>query len=128
MAASFHIPGRTPDEQEAIYMKMAEQVRLPVPLHGQRISSIIFQHNGDIWTATVGQQLHGRRTSGRRGHEREVPLSDPATVLAIFPGNPYFVFTDKGPYLGNARSMWENPFMAGQPLHIDCFDSDQTTR
>jgi hypothetical protein len=49
----------------------------------------------------------------------ETPVSDPATVLAIFPGDPFLVVTDKG--VAGVRSEWENPFMAGMPSSVARF-------
>lgn len=49
---------------------------------------------------------------GRRGEADDVTtrLSDGATVLAIFPGNPYLVVTDAWP-MTDRFSGWENPFL-----------------
>jgi hypothetical protein len=82
-------------------------------------------HDGEEWTATVGERLRGSklRKTRRRGIgsiERTVPLSDPAVVFAIFPGYPYMVVTNHG--IGQSvGSAWANPFMAGEPRRITLF-------
>lgn len=87
------------------------------------ISSIDFESNGEEWTATVGQKLHGiKRTSYMRngvGLERTQRLEDEATVTSITQGenNVCTVTTNKWP-LTEARSAFENPFWAGVPAHI----------
>lgn len=116
-APKFFIPFADSDEQaERVYAGFAKSCATQVPEIGKRIYSITYAHNGSIWTATVGQQLSGTKTvtkgQGRSKVQRSHSVSDPATVLAIFAGNPYYVFTN-----GNlsVRSSWENPFLAGQP-------------
>ena len=95
----------------------------------KRVYSITFVHNGERWTATVGESLRGKgfRTSRSRGMriEREYPVSDPAIVMAIFPGIPYMVVTNhrmRGQRVGSA---WENPFFAGEPESVTYFSSPQ---
>lgn len=48
------------------------------------------------------------------------PVGDSASVLAIFPGNPYIVVTDAG-RTGGLLSRWVNPFMAGKPRSVAYF-------
>ena len=89
----------------------------------RRIYSITFVHDGEEWTATVGEQLRGikHRVTRSKGQqlERTTPISDAAMVLAIFPGAPYIVVTDKG--INQKYSKWENPFMAGSPVTVKYF-------
>jgi len=96
------------------------------PELSQRVYSIAYTHNGEEWVATVGQQLRGvqRRKvrSGGTSVERECPVADPATVLAIFPGSPYIVVTNHR-IAANVVSKWENPFMAGQPKSVTRFSA-----
>jgi hypothetical protein len=91
----------------------------------RRIYSIHFNHDGEEWIATVGEQLRGTRTRTRRRGGRNVDvtneLRDPATVLAIFSGTPFFVVTNARPITGLV-SAWVNPFMAGQPNSVSYFD------
>jgi hypothetical protein len=92
------------------------------PPPDKRIYSIDFVHDGTHWTATVGEILKGTstrlRTRGGRRVEVTTPVSDPATVLAIFAGNPYMVATTGGIAV---RSAWVNPFMAGIPTRMVYF-------
>lgn len=115
----FFLPHCEPDEQEEIYERLATDCHRTVP--SQRIFSISYRHDADHWTATVGAQLQGSRTewkgSRRKGTERTITLHDPATVLAIFPGVPYMVYTDGG----RGRTRWENPFLAGDPISVTYF-------
>ena len=79
-----------------------------------------FRHNGEEWTATVGERLVGRRWKavGRPRIERVQHLSDPARVLAIFAGHPFAVVLD------GTRSAWNNPFYAGDVRSIVRFALD----
>lgn len=118
-APPFFIPRVSPESQEDVYSGFAESIGHPTPELGRRVFSIVFRHDGVEWTATVGQVLHGTRHKARRhrgvAYEHTSPVSDSATVLAVFAGNPYFVFTDSGLAVGSISS-WVNPFMAGRPI------------
>jgi hypothetical protein len=88
---------------------------------GERIYSIAFEHNGETWTATVGQSMRGvRRTvkkvKGKR-IEQEYTLHDNAKVLAIFWNSPYFVVLDGTP------TPWANPLYAGEPKSVTRFST-----
>jgi hypothetical protein len=121
----FLIPGTSDDELERRYAELAAMCSCEPPPPGERISSIRYGHDGSEWVATVGETLRGEKITRKRRKgewvERRETLTDPATVLAIFPGSPYLVVTDKGPFLGNANSWWENPFMAGVPKSVRHF-------
>ena len=121
---AFFVPAATPENQESVYAELAKMGRSSVPPDSSRIYSITYTHDGEEWTATVGEKLKGVRykTSRAKGKkiERVLQLSDPAVVLAIFPGNPYIVITNHR--IGvNVGSRWENPFMAGVPDEVTCF-------
>jgi hypothetical protein len=122
-APTFFVPDVPAEEQEDSYKEMADFCHRPALPPDQRIYSIVYTHDSVEWTASVGRQLRGTKTTLKRGRELRTPHSDSATVLAIFPGNPYLVVTDKGPHFGNARSQWENPFMVGQPNSVTRFRS-----
>lgn len=110
-------------DAERAYEQLAKICHSTPPPPGERVYSITFKHNGERWVATVGERLVGTKThvSKSKGvrKEYEVSLSDPAVVVAIFPGNPYLVFT--GTESGTGRSAWENPFMAGSPSAVTYF-------
>ena len=93
--------------------------RPPLPPN-ERIFSIVYMHDGVERTATVREQLHGSKTTTKRGRESRSRHSDGATVLAIFSGNSYRVVTIASPF-GNKRSVWANPFMAGEPKRVTLF-------
>jgi len=104
-------------EQSVWFRDLAAIAQQAVPPENERVYSITYTHNGEEWTSTVGETSRGmlRRTKGRGATKREVVdrLSDAATVLAIFPGNPYYVVTDKN-IVRQVRSDWANPFMMGR--------------
>ena len=125
---TFFVPPEHPDftqeKQEVAYAEFAAMCHKAVPEPAKRIYSITYTHDGKDWTATVGETLRGihYKTVRSRGQksERSIHVSDPATVLAIFPGDPFFVVTSYR-FWGNVRSAWENPFMAGRPKSIIYF-------
>ena len=125
---TFFVPAATLETQESVYAGFAEWCKCSVPKLEQRVYSITYIHDGEEWTATVGERLHGirRRTSRSRGKtiERTIRLSDPALVLAIFPGEPFMVVTNHR-IAGNVGSAWENPFFAGQPRSVSYFKVDR---
>jgi len=115
----FFLPAATLDTQEASYAKLAGLCGRPVPVLAERIYSMTFVHDGERWTATVGETLSGVRIDTKRSRnkriERKTHLDDPATVLAIFSGVPFLVATTGGI---TVPSKWGNPFLAGQPESI----------
>lgn len=123
-APKFFVPGASSDDQEQVYVELARWCRGIVPPLGNRVYSITYVHDGEEWTATVGQALRGvrRKTCRSRGvrSDQTIHLNDPATVLAIFPGTPYMVVTNHR-IAGGVVSAWENPFMAGEPRSITYF-------
>ena len=120
----FFVPfTQSPDDAEKAYAQLAQICHSATPPDDKRIYAITFKHNGETWNASVGEKLSGTKMhiSKTKGVKREYPvtLSDPAVVVAIFPGTPYFVATALEQ--GAGRSAWENPFMAGTPLSITYF-------
>jgi hypothetical protein len=115
-APKFFVPAATPETQEAVYAEFARRAGRPVPKLEDRVYSITYTHNGETWTSTVGETSRGTRvrTVGRGSARREYPtgLSDPAVILAIFPGDPYVGITNHG-IAGNVGSTWANPFYMG---------------
>jgi len=141
MANRFFIPGVDDDEVEEHLAKLAEFAGRPIPAPDERVRLIEWVHDGVRWTGEVGEQMVGYKQ--RVGYstpeaalailpagivmgdeEKQIAwmerVTDPATVLAIFPVEPWIVVTDKAP-LGSAPSKWENPFMAGLPTRIGFF-------
>ena len=112
---SFFVPEIAPENQEAEYKELAKWCSRAAPNMGDRIYSITFVHNGEEWTATVGEALRGKNIKTSRS------VLDPATVLAIFPSVPYMVVTNSR-INPNIISRWENPFMAGKPSQVIYFD------
>jgi hypothetical protein len=125
----FFVPAATAENIDQVYASFAEMCHASVPPLDRRIYSINFIHDAEEWTATVGEQLRGGRTRTRRRGGRNVDvtnqLSDPATILAIFPGKPFWVVTNAKPITGIV-SAWVNPFMAGQPQSVTYFDAPET--
>jgi hypothetical protein len=122
----FFVPKVSIENAENFYAKLAAGCHRLVPASDRRVYEIEWDHDGEDWTATVGEHLRGKkirtvRPKGRPFVSTETtPLSDPATVLAIFAGIPYMVVTDARP-LGAVLSSWANPFMAGEPSIVRCF-------
>lgn len=122
-APAFFVPNVPEDKAEDAFAELARFAGCSVPPPDERVWRIEWVHDGERWTAEVGKQMHGEKLPNpRKKNQRTWPerVSDPATVRAIFPGVPFFVFTDKVPF-GTARSKWENPFMAGRPTRVEYF-------
>jgi len=122
----FFLPAAIDDEQaERNYVAFAKWAGCAVPSGGSRIECIRFRHDGEDWVAEVGKPLSGMRVEEKRRKAGRVtvrtPLSDPAIVLAIFPGDPYMVVTHARP-ITDMHSEWSNPFMAGRPSDVVYFD------
>jgi hypothetical protein len=121
---AFFVPAATADTQESVYSDFARMCGVPVPPVAERVHSIVFKHDGEVWHATVGETMHGTKYSTHKVKgtkvERSQPVSDPALVLAIFPGSPFMVVTNHR-IVGNVGSRWENPFLAGRPETITRF-------
>lgn len=117
----FSIPGVSADEADETLEALAAFAGCSVPRPGKRVYRIEWIHDGQQWTAEVGRPLRGvqvsRTSRGRPGRR----FTDPATTQAIFPGmRVWLVVTDAHP-LGDVRSAWENPFMAGLPDSVQYF-------
>lgn len=116
---TFYVPRVEEAKHEECYQELARAIPVPAAPLGQRIYSITFRHNGEVWTATVGKQLTGHaektvRVGGRK-IERTIQLSNSSTVMAIYEGSPFYVWHD------NTSKTWANPFMAGEPISITRF-------
>lgn len=122
----FFVPAATPDNEESVYADFAKWCSRPVPERGNRIYSITYIHDGEEWTATVGEALRGKTLASPRSRSKTPfyprSLSDPAIVLTIFPGVPYMVVTNHR-IVGSVGSAWENPFFAGQPKRVTLFSA-----
>jgi hypothetical protein len=123
---AFFLPRAADAEQaERLYEALAEFAGCEPAPAGRRVRSIGFAQGGARWTATVGEELRGERTTQqlRRGEliERTEVLTSPTRVLAVYPGTPYVVVTDAQPITGTP-SEWANPFTA-QPDQVTPFDA-----
>ena len=124
--AAFFLPRATDDEQaERLYEALAEFAGCAPAPADRRVSAITFPSAGALWTAEVGEELSGRRTTRqlRRGEllERTEHLATSTLVLAVYPGTPFVVVTDAAPITG-APSEWANPFTA-EPDEVTWFDA-----
>ena len=124
--AAFFLPRATDDEQaERLYDALAEFAGCPPAPADRRVNAITFESDGARWTAAVGEELRGLRTTRqlRRGElrERTEHLSSSTMVLAVYPGTPFVVVTDASPITG-APSEWANPFTA-EPDEVTWFDA-----
>ena len=70
---AFFVPAATPDNQELVYTDFANWCHMPVPPLKERIYSITYIHDGEEWTATVGESLYGvrRRITRSKGKKIE---------------------------------------------------------
>ena len=121
---AFFLPRASDDEQaERLYDALAEFAGCEPAPPGRRVHSISFSQDGAQWTAEVGEELHGVRTTQqlRRGEliERTEQLSSSSRVLAVYPGTPFVVVTDAQP-ITSTPSEWANPFTA-QPDRVTYF-------
>ncbi|MGY1728617.1 hypothetical protein ACI79J_16745 [Geodermatophilus sp. SYSU D01062] len=126
---AFFLPRATDDDQaERLYEALAEFAGCAPAPPGARVRSVAFDQDGARWVAEVGRELRGRRTTRllRRGEwlEHTEELTDPARVLAVYPGAspaaPHHVVTDAQPITGTA-SGWANPFEV-TPGEVVLFD------
>jgi hypothetical protein len=123
---AFFLP-RAGDEARAerLYEALAEFAGCEPGPPDKRVHRIEFVQDGARWTAEVGQQLRGERTTRllRRGELIEVTeeLSSTSAVLAIYASSPFFVVTDAQPITG-AASEWANPFTA-EPDRVEYFSA-----
>ena len=112
------------DQAERLYEALAEFAGCEPAPRGERAHSIAFTQDGARWTAQVGDELSGVRTTSqlRRGEliERTEQLASATRVLAVYPGTPFTVVTDAQPITG-ASSEWANPFTA-VPDQVTLFD------
>lgn len=118
----FFVPFIEPEKQEDAYRLFAEMCGTwPRPFN-ERTYSIVWRHDGVIWTATVGETLRGIETistgKGRNRLEREVPRSSDDTVLAIFSGHPGLIAHD------NKSKRWNLPILTGEALNLVRFDRE----
>ena len=122
----FFVPIGERENQEATYATLAQFAQQAVPSFKRRVYALVWMYDGVEWTATVGESLRGveRRKGTSKGKKviRERFRSDPATVLAIFEGQPFFVVTNLGFNGGPPGSGWANPLMAGFVKSVTYFD------
>ena len=123
--ASFFLPRSTDaDQAERLYEALAEFAACEPAPAGERVQAIGFTQDGADWTAEVGEELTGRRTTStlRRGEllEHTEELTTGTLVLAVYPGDPFVVVTDAAPITG-ARSEWANPFSVSNPGRVTLF-------
>lgn len=60
---AFFVPAATPETQESVYAEFATMCGTSVPPVAQRVFSIVFKHNGEVWRATVGKTMEGTKYS-----------------------------------------------------------------
>lgn len=116
---AFFLPRAADAEQaERLYEALAEFAGCEPAPPRRRVRAIRFVQDGVRWTAEVGEELRGERTTQqlRRGEllERTEVLTSATRVLAVYPGTPHVVVTDAQPITGTP-SEWANPF----PAHPD---------
>jgi hypothetical protein len=126
---AFFVPGCTTEEQETAFEAMAKRLpdAMPVPEPGKRIYAISFRHDSDVWYATVGESMRGRRPvwHGRKKTETTVSIEDSAIVVAIYAAhrrNLFWVYHDGG-LDSRQRSKWALPFLAGEAAILDYFSA-----
>jgi hypothetical protein len=114
-APKFFVPHvANTDKYEEVFEALAALHGFKPPPADRRIYSITFVHDGEEWTATVGERMSGIRLPNPRSRSKKKPyypqpLFDQAVVMAIFPSDEQF--PHKVLHNG-APSKWANPFMA----------------
>lgn len=125
----FFVPDAEPEKYEDLYAAYAAMCKTgPLP-DGERIQSISWRSNPkETWTAEVGRQLSVKvdKVKGTGANRREFVerRNDAAKVLAIFPGVPYMVVTNKG-LDARVRTEWDNPFYASEKVTAVYFESPE---
>jgi hypothetical protein len=115
---AFFLPRCSHESQEGVYARFAERCDREVPPIGSRIYSISFEHDGIVWTATVGEHLTGRKSVKVRNKGTvEWNIGDPAIILAIFPRVPFCVVT-----YSNGKSLF-GPIFYASPIEIELFSA-----
>jgi hypothetical protein len=109
MGMEFFLPVTSEDEYEQRYTELARFAGASVPVPEERLWTVQWEHNGELWEATVGELLVRVKPLPR--------VQDSAAVMAIFPGNPYLIVTSAQP-LTSLRSSWNNPISAGAAPQI----------
>jgi hypothetical protein len=113
---AFFLPLCPSESEEESYAHIAKSCDRKVPPIGRRIYSISFEHDGIVWTATVGEHLRGRKSVKVKNKETvQWQIDDPALILAIFPEVPYCVVT-----YSNGKSHFGELFYA-TPRGIELF-------
>lgn len=97
---AFFLPQCPPESEERVYAHIARSCDRDVPPIGRRIYSISFEHDGIVWTATVGEHLRGRKSVKVGGKETvEWHIGDPWLLLI----SAYVLF---------ALALWGSGFLA----------------
>ena len=114
-APKFFVPEvADPNKYEEVFDALAGLSGFKPPAADRRIYSITFVHDGEEWTATVGERMRGIRLPNRRSRSKKPyypqSLFDEAVVMAIFPR--FKQFPHKVLTTGARGSKWANPFMA----------------
>src|ERR1700680_4723783 len=74
-APGFFVPGATPDDREFVFAGLAKFAAQPVPVIGERVYSITYDHDGKEWMAAVGETLRGLRHRRARSKTRTLERS-----------------------------------------------------
>ena len=74
-APKFFVPDVAPDKYEEVFQGLAKFCGSEPPPIDRRIYSIIFVHDGEEWTATVGEQMRGIRLPNRRSRSKKPAVS-----------------------------------------------------
>lgn len=114
------------EEIEEIYPELATMAGATAPLRpSDRVYSVTWMlAAGETWTATVGERLTSSTLTSPddEGNQlRQDRLSDTATVLAIFPGEPFRILTTAEPFTRKS-SAWPNPVLVDQPTAVEYFE------
>jgi hypothetical protein len=105
----FFLPVTSAGEYEQRYVELARFAGASVPVPEARLRAVQWENNGEVWEAAVGELLVRVKPAPR--------VQDSASVMAIFPGDPYLIVTSAQP-LTSLRSSWNNPISAGVPPQV----------
>jgi hypothetical protein len=116
----FFLPATSRIDHEAAFAHIAKGLNRPVPAVGERVYWVIFESDGTLWKATVGERLQGRKPRMLKGKNgggwEDWWFDDPALVLAIFPPVPYFVVV-----LPDINSHFRDRAFAATPIGFELF-------
>lgn len=119
----FFVPFTPPIEVGAVYESLRQIAGCTAaPTRWDRVYSILFTQDTQVWKAIVGQRLQGRLLShGVAGSDLGSPeyeAGDAALVIAIFRNTSHFVIVTDNGRTQRALSRWASPFAVHRAVQV----------